>query len=188
MVGSLQPLPSRMRLLVPGRRIPWPPPASSAFWAPAGGFPVDSRRRQRRIVLNHIPPVPIPHRLEYPIGSCMHLVVIRPQLRARGRPFQRSPKSHSRLNLRVLRLLTQGPQGQPSPLRTPHGRPGVQGIFLTSRGQAPHGWPIVHHSIVTGFPILRGRCLALSVTHLSLLRLVRDPAMTRSPLPLPVTS
>ena len=73
-------------------------------------------------------------------------------------------RSRSRVNLRVLRPLTRGPHGQPSPLRTPHGRPGVQGIFLTSRGQAPHGWPMVLHSMATCFPIPRGCCLALSAS------------------------
>ena len=89
----------------------------------------------------------------------------RPRLEARWRPFPRSPRSRSRVNLRVLRPLTRGPQGQPSPLRTPHGRPGIQGIFPTSRGQAPHGWPMVHHFMGTGFRNLRGCCLALSVPH-----------------------
>ena len=78
--------------------------------------------------VNHIPPLPIPHGLEYPLGSQMHLGVVHPRLEARGRPFPRSPRSRSRVNLRVLRPLTRGPQGQPSPLRTPHGRPGVQGF------------------------------------------------------------
>ena len=95
----------------------------------------------------------------------MHLGVVHPRREARGRPFPRSPRSRSRVSLRVLRPLTRGPQGQPSPLRTPHGRPGVQGICPTSRGQAPHGWPMVHHSMATGFPIPRGRCLALSASH-----------------------
>ena len=94
----------------------------------------------------------------------MHLGVVHPRLDARGRPFPRSPWSRSRVNLRVLRPLTRGSQGQPSPLRTPHIRPGVQGIFPTSRGQVPHGWPMVHHSMATGFPIPRGCCLALSVS------------------------
>ena len=40
----------------------------------------------------------------------------------------------------------------------------VQGILPTSRGQVPHGWPMVHHSMATGFPIPRGCCLALSVS------------------------
>ena len=80
------------------------------------------------------------------------------------RPFPRSPRSRSRVNLRVLRPLTRGPQGQSSPLLTPHGRPGVQGIFPTSRGQAPHGWPMLDHSTATGFPIPRGCCLALSAS------------------------
>ena len=71
----------------------------------------------------------------------MHLVVVHPWLEARGRPFPRSPWSRSRPNLRVLRPLTRGSQGQPSPLRTPHGHPGVQGIFPTSRGQVPHDFP-----------------------------------------------
>ena len=91
----------------------------------------------------------------------MHLVFVHPRLEARGRPFPRSPWSRSRVNLRVLRPLTRGSQGQPSPLRTPHGRPGVQGIFPTSRGQAPHGRPTVHHSMATGFPIPWSCCLAL---------------------------
>ena len=80
--------------------------------------------------VNHIPPLPIPHGLEYPLGSRMHLVIVHPQLEATGRPFPRSPWSGSRVNLRVLRPVTQGSQGQLSPLRTPHSRPGVQGIFL----------------------------------------------------------
>ena len=92
----------------------------------------------------------------------MHLGVVHPRLEARGRPFPRSPRSRSHVNLRVL--CTRGPQGQPSPLRTPHGRPRVQGVFPTSRGQAPHGWPMVYHSMATGFPIPRGCCLALSAS------------------------
>ena len=103
--------------------------------------------------LNHIPPLPMPHGLEYPLSSRMHLVIVHPRLEARGRPFPRPPWSRSRVNLRLLRPLTEGSQGQPSPLRTPHGRPGVQGIFPTSRGQVPHGWPMVHHFMATGFPI-----------------------------------
>ena len=94
----------------------------------------------------------------------MHLVVVHLRLEASRRPFPRSPWSRSRVNLRVLRPLTRGSQGQPSPLRTPHRRPGVQGIFPTARGQAPHGWPMVHHSMATGFPIPWGCCLALSAS------------------------
>ena len=112
--------------------------------------------------LNHIAPLPILHALEYPLGSRMHLGVVHLRLEARGRPFPRSPRSRSRVNPRVLRPLTRGPQGPPSPLQTPHGCPGVQRIFPTSRGRAPSGWPMVHHSMATGFPIPRGRCLALS--------------------------
>ena len=102
----------------------------------------------------------------------MHLGLVHPRLEARGRPFPRSSRSPSRVNLPVLRPLTRGPQGQPSPLRTPHGRPGAQGIFPTSRGQAPHGWPMVHHSRATAFCIPRGCCLA--------------PSASR-PIPCPVT-
>ena len=80
---------------------------------------MDSHRRQRSIALNHIPPLPIPHGLEYPLGSRMHLCVVHSWLKARGRPFPRSPRSRSRVNPRVLRPLTRAPQGQPSPLRTP---------------------------------------------------------------------
>ena len=107
----------------------------------------------------------------------MHLGVVHPRLEARGQPFQRSPRSRSRVNLRVLKRLTWGRQGQPSALRTPHGRSGVQAIFTTSRGQAPHGSPMVHHSMATGFPIPRSCCLALSVSH----------PIPCSPLPHPVT-
>ena len=114
--------------------------------------------------VNHIPPLPIPHGLEYPLGSRMHLGVVHLRLEARQRPFPRSPRSRSRVNLRVLRPLTRGPQGQPSPLRTPHGRPGVQGILPTSRGQAPDGSPMVYHSMATGLPIPRGCCLAFSAS------------------------
>ena len=127
--------------------------------------------------VKHIPPLPIPHGLQYPLGSRMHLGVVHPRLEAGGRPFPRSPRSNSRVSLRVLRPLTRGPQGQPSTLQTPHGRPGVQGIFPTSRGQAPHGWPMVHHSMGTGFLIPRGRCLVLPVSH----------PIPCSPLPHPVT-
>ena len=66
------------------------------------------------------------------------------------------------MNLRVLQPLTRGPHGQPSPLRTPHGRSGARGIFLTSRGQVPRGWPTGSHSMATGFPIPRVCCLVLS--------------------------
>ena len=126
---------------------------------------MDSPRRQRSISLcqqhsttPHPSRVGVPTRLPDALGC-------RPSTAGdRGRPFPRSPWSRSRVDLRVLRPLTRGPQGQLSPLRTPHGRPGVQGIFPTSRGQAPHGWPMVHHSMATGFPIPRGCCLALSVS------------------------
>ena len=144
------------------RRIFRPSPPSTAFWVPADGFLVDSHRRQRSFALNHVPPLPIPHGLEYPLGSRMQLVVIHSRLESRGRRFPCNPRSCSRVNLRVLRPLTRRPQGQPSPLQTPHGRPGVKGIFPTSRGQVPHGGPMVHHSIATGFPIRGGCCLALS--------------------------
>ena len=112
----------------------------------------------------------------------MHLVVVHPRLEARGRAFRGSPVSRSRPNLCVLRHLTRGPQGQPSPLQTPHSRPGVQGNFPISRGQVHHGWPMVHHSMATGYRISRGCYLPLSVDRFSLLRFVRNPAMSRSPL------
>ena len=82
-----------------------------------------------------------------------------------GDLFHVPPGPRSRVNPCVLRPLTRGPQGQPSPLQTPHGRPGVQGIFPASRGQASHGWPMVHHPMATGFPIPQGCCWALSVSH-----------------------
>ena len=117
------------------------------------------------VSLNHIPPLPIPHRLEYPLGSRMHLGVVNPRLQAMGRPFPRSPWSRSRVNLRVLRPLTRGPQDQPSAQRTPHDRPGVQGYFRTSRGQPPDSWPMIHDSMATVFPFPRGCCLALMASH-----------------------
>ena len=144
---------------------------------------MDSRPRQRSIALNHIPPLRIPHGLEYPLGSRMHLSVVHLRLEARGRPLPRSPRSPSRVNPRVLRPLTRGPQFQPSPLRTPHSCPRVQGIFPTFRGQAPHGWPMVHHSMATGFPIPGGCC---SVFSASPRPLVRNPAASHSYLPHPV--
>ena len=141
---------------------------------------MDSRRRQRSIALNHIPTLPIPHGLEYPLSSRVHLCVVNPRLEGRRRPFARFSRCRSRVNPRVFRPLSRGPQGQPSPLRTPHIRPGVQGLFTTSRRQAPHGWPMIHHSMATGFPIPRGCC---SVFSASPRLLVRIPATSLSPLP-----
>ena len=114
----------------------------------------------------------------------MHLGVVHPRLEARGRPFPRFPRSRSRVNLRVLRPLTRGPQGQFPPLRTLHGRPGVQGIFPTSRCQAPQVRPMVNHSMVTGSPIPRGCCSVFSAAPPTPLR---SPAMSLSPVPRPVT-
>ena len=148
---------------------------------------MDSRRRQRNIAHNHIPPLPIPQRLEYALGSRMYLVVVHPRLESRGQPFPRSPRSRSRVNLRVLRPLTRGPQGQPSPLRTLHRRPGVQNIFPTFGRQVPRGWTTVPHFMASGVPFPRGCCFALSITRFSLLRSVRNPAMSHSPLRHPVT-
>ena len=153
---------------------------------------MESRRRQRSIALNHIPTLPIPHRLEYQLGSRMHLGVVHPRPEARGRPFPRSPRSRSRVNLRVLGPLARGPQGEPSLLQTPHGSPGVPGIFTSSRCQAPHGSPTVHYSMAAGFPIPRGCCLALSAifpccvsfaTPRCLLPLCLIPSPAQSPRP-----
>ena len=114
----------------------------------------------------------------------MHLSVAHPRLEARGRSFPRSPRSRSRINAHVLRPLTRGPQGQPSPLRTPNSRPRVQGFLPTSRGQAPHGLPMVHHSMETGFSIPWGFCSVFSAfPH----PLVRKPATSLSPVPRAVT-
>ena len=145
---------------------------------------MDSRRRQRSIALSHIAPLPIPHGLEYPLGYRMYLVVIHPQPEARGQPFPRFPRSRSRVNLRVLRPFTRGPQSQPSPLQTPHGRPGVQGTFPTSRGQVPRGWPTVPHSMATGFLISRVCCVVLSALF-PLSHCVHNPRISLSPLPHP---
>ena len=172
-MGVLQSLPSRSQLLP----VTLSPLAQPFGRLPAGFLWIALADNGAFLPVNNIPPLPTPHGMEYPLGFRMHLGVVHPRLEARGRHFPRSPRSCSRLNLRVLRSLTRGPQGQPPPLRTPHGRPGVQGIFPTSRGQAPHGWPMVHHSMATGIPISRGCCLALSVSH----------PIPCSPLPHPVT-
>ena len=70
------------------------------------------------------------------------------------------------MNLCVLRPLTPGPQGQSSPLRTPHGCLLFQGILPISRGQAPPGSPMVYHSMASGFQIPQGCCLGLSVARI----------------------
>ena len=57
------------------------------------------------------------------------------------------------MNLPAIWSLTRGPQGQPSPLRTPHGRPRFQNIIRTSHGQSPHGWPLVYLFMATGLPV-----------------------------------
>ena len=164
MVGPLESLPSRSQLHpVPSPRIHRPSPPSTASRVPARGFTVDSRCRQRSIALNHIPPLHISHELEYSLASWKHLALVHPRLEARGQPLPPSPGFHAHANLRVLRPLTRGPQGQPSALRTPHGCPCVQGSFLTSYGRAPLGWPVVHLSIATGLAIPRCCCLALFV-------------------------
>ena len=134
--------------------------------------------------LNHIPPLPIHHGAEYPLGSRMYLGVVHPRLEARGRPVPRSPRSCSRVNLFLPRPWTRGPQGPSAPLRTPHSRPGVQGNFLTSRGQGPYSCLMVRHSMATGFPIPRGCC---SVFSASPLPLFCNPATSLPPVPRPVT-
>ena len=134
--------------------------------------------------LNHIPPLPIPHGLEYPLGSRMHFGVAYPRLEARGRPFPRFPRVPLTREPTRTQAIDPGTSGSALTLRTPQGRPGVQGIFPTSRGQAPDGWRMVHHSMATGFPIPRGCCSAF---YPSCCPLVRNPATSLSPVPLPVT-
>ena len=126
---------------------------------------MDSPRRQQSISLcqlhfttPHPSQVGVPTRLPDALGCCPSTAG------GQGATLSTFPWSRSRVNLRVLKPLTRGSQGQPSPQQTPHGCPGFQSIFLTSRGQVPHGWPMVHHSMATGFPIPRGCCLALSVS------------------------
>ena len=53
---------------------------------------MDSRRRQRSIALNHIPPLLIPHGLEYPLGFWMHLVFIHLRLEASGETVSTFPR------------------------------------------------------------------------------------------------
>ena len=172
------------RLAVPRRRVPWSSPPSAAFRAPAGGLPVDGRRQQRSIALSHIPPLPIPHGMEYPLGTRMYLGVVHPRPEARGRPFPRFPRSRSRVNLRVLPPLTWRPQGQPSPLQTPHGCLRIQGNFPTSRGQVHCVGPTVPHSMAAGFPVPGVCCLVLAVLF-SASRCICNPMMSLSSLPHP---
>ena len=123
---------------------------------------MDSPRRQRSIpfcqphsTTPHTSRAGVPTRLPDALGC-------RPSTAGgQGATLSTFPLVPLTRNLRVLRPLTRGSQGQPSPLRTPHGHPGVQGIFPTSRGQVPHGWPMVHLPMATGFPIPWGCCLAL---------------------------
>ena len=165
MVLSLQSLPSRSQLLpVTHRRILRPSPPSTAFWSPVRGFPVDRARRQRSISLcqphsttAHPSRVGVPTLLPDALGC-------RPSTAGgRGATLSTFPLVPLTCEPTCTQAIDQGFSGQPSPLRTPHGRPGVQGVFSTSRGQAPHGWPMVHHPMATGFLIPRGCCLALSV-------------------------
>ena len=55
----------------------WPPGAERRL------VPAKSNLKPQTSV-NHIPPFPIPHGLEYPLGSRMHLGVVHPRLEARG--------------------------------------------------------------------------------------------------------
>ena len=68
-----------------------PFPASSAFRAPPGGPLVRSCPQQRSIALDPIPQLPIPHGLEYTLGSWMHLVVVLRRLEATISTFPRVP-------------------------------------------------------------------------------------------------
>ena len=76
--SNLNPQTSRSQLLpVTDRRILRPSPPSTAFWAPAGGFPVGSPRRQRSISLcqphsntPHPLRVGVPTRLPDALGCC----------------------------------------------------------------------------------------------------------------------
>ena len=54
-----------------------PPPPSTAFRVPVGGFPVDSRCRQRSISINHTPPLPIPCWSTHSAPGCTWLSSIR---------------------------------------------------------------------------------------------------------------
>ena len=98
-----------------------------------------------------------------------------PAASGRGGPFPLSPRSLSRVSLCVLRPLIRGPQGPPSSLRTPHGRPTVQGISPTSCGQGPHGWPMVPQSMATCFPLPRGLLLGAFCPPIFLLSFCLQP-------------
>ena len=91
------------------------------------------------------------------------------QAGGQGATVSTIPRARSRLNLRVLRPLNRGPQGQPSPLQNLCGVPAVQGIFLTSCRQVPHDWPMVAQSMATAFSIPGGCCMALAVPRFTLL-------------------
>ena len=153
---------------------------------------MDSPRRQRSISVcqphsttPHHSRVEVPTWLpEYPqnqtsnlkpLGSRMILGVVHPRLEARGRPFPRSPWSRSRVNLRVLRPLTWGSEGQPSPLRLSRS----SGHFTDFRWS---GSPLLAHgSPLHGdwFPTPTGLLLGA-------VGLPSHP-MSHSPMPHPVT-
>ena len=166
MVGSLQSLPSGSQLLpVTHRRILPPSPPSTAFWAPVGGFPVNSPRRQRTISLcqphsttPHPSRVGVPTRLPdalgcrpFTAGGQGATLSIFPLL-----PLTREPTCTQAIDPGIARS-TLTPADTSGPSRS-------SGHIPTSGGQVPHGWPMVHHSMATGFPIPRGCCLALSVS------------------------
>ena len=133
--------------------------------------------------VNHIPPLPIPHGLEYPLGSRVHLVVVHPRLEARGRPFPRSPWSRSRVNLRVLRPLTRGSEGQPS-------APGDTSRPSRSSGHFPDfPWPgspwLAHGSPLHGDQFPNPMGLLLDAFGLPALPMSDFPFASSRPRPVP---
>ena len=130
---------------------------------PARGFPMDSRRQQRSIALSqphstspHPSRVGVPGRLPDALGC-------RPSA-ARGQgatlsTFPQVPLTREPTSTQAIDPGTSGSTLTPAATSRPSRS---LGHFLTSRGQAPHGRLMVHHSMATGFPIPRGCCLAPS--------------------------
>ena len=128
---------------------------------------------------NNFPPLFIPHGLEYPLGFRMHLDVVHLLLEARGRPFPRSPRSRSRVNLRVLRPLTRKTSGS-NLTHADTSRPSWSSghfpdFLLPGSPWLAHGSPL--HG--NWFPNPTGLLFGAFV--------LPSHPMSRSPMPLPVT-
>ena len=146
---------------------------------------MDSRRRQRSISLSqphsttpHPSRVGVPTRLPDALGC-------RPSAAGeQGATLSTFPQVPLTREPTCTQAIDPGTSGS-TLTPTDTSRPSrSSGLFPTSRGQAPHGWAMVHHSMATGSPIPRGCCSVFSATPPTPLR---SPASSLSPVPRPVT-